>query len=188
MVQATSGGDGFLAVSATPADQWVRLPAWGLAYYSTVLFLLLLWRNETWWWWWLVFCSRPNHRRWAGCQSVRQSVVFKMAGLVHQSLGGAAPAYIHLTLLMIVVFCRTLALVAHCSPMTCGSCLSRQQTVSSVEEHLPSPELRNYALEVDNFMRYINLLTYLRRPALSFQTTSQNLSLWRMTRSDSFKF
>ena len=51
---------------------------------------------------------------------VRQRAVFKIAGLVHQSLVGPAPRTLQTT----VVFCRTLA-VAHCDPipMTCGSCL-----------------------------------------------------------------
>jgi len=60
---------------------------------------------------------------------VRQRVVFKIAGLVHQSLVGAAPAYLQTT----VAFCRTLV-VAHCHPtsMTRGSCSCREHITNSV--------------------------------------------------------
>jgi len=60
---------------------------------------------------------------------VRQRVVFKIAGLVHQSLGGLAPAYL-------ADDCRLLSdvAVAHCSPtpMTCGSCSCREHITNSV--------------------------------------------------------
>jgi len=58
---------------------------------------------------------------------VRQSVVFKIAGLVHQSLVGLAPAYL-------ADDCRLLSDVAHCGPipMTCGSCLCHEHITNSV--------------------------------------------------------
>ena len=60
---------------------------------------------------------------------VRQRVVFKIAGLVHQSLFGLAPAYL-------ADDCRLLSdvAVAHCGPipMTCGSCLCHEHITNSV--------------------------------------------------------
>ena len=60
---------------------------------------------------------------------VRQRVVFKIAGLVHQSLGGLAPAYLADDCRL----CRTLV-VAHCGPipMTFGSCLFHEHITNSV--------------------------------------------------------
>jgi len=57
---------------------------------------------------------------------VRQRVVFKIVGLVHQSLAGATPAY------LADDFCRTLV-VAQCSPtpMTHGSCSCHEHTTNS---------------------------------------------------------
>ena len=60
---------------------------------------------------------------------VRQRIVFKIAGLVHQSLVGLAPAYLadDCCLLSDVGRC-------HCSPipMTCGSCLCHEHITNSV--------------------------------------------------------
>ena len=56
-----------------------------------------------------------------------QRVVFKIAGLVHQSLVGAAPVYL-------ADDCRLFwtLLVAHCGqiPMTCGSCSCREHIIN----------------------------------------------------------
>jgi len=63
-----------------------------------------------------------------GCQSVER-VVFKMAGLVHQSLVGAAPVYFSDDCRI----CRTLV-VAHCGPitLTCGSCSCSEHIINLV--------------------------------------------------------
>ena len=69
---------------------------------------------------------------------VRQRVVFKMAGLVHQSLGGLAPAYL-------ADDCRLLSDVGRhplrTIPMTCGSCLCREHIINSVIEVSRPPVL-----------------------------------------------
>ena len=64
---------------------------------------------------------------------VRQRVVFKIAGLVHQSPISRLSVWLPRTLQTTVAFCRTLV-VAHCgpSPMTFGSCSCREHITNSV--------------------------------------------------------
>ena len=74
-----------------------------------------------------LFCynNDQKHRNW---QPVRQRVAFKVAGLVHQSLAGAAPAYILLTT---VIFCLTLVVARWgLIPTTPGSCLCHEHTTN----------------------------------------------------------
>jgi len=105
--------------------------------------------------------------------SVGHRVVFKIAGLVHQSLVGAALR----TLLAIVVFCRR-TVVAHCGPiqMTYGSCLYCEHTINSA-----IGVSRPLVLRCGTYDR-IFCPDYDGLDSPLIPSISENVSLWRLKR------
>ena len=107
---------------------------------------------------------------------VRQRVVFKIAGLMHQSLVGLAPAYL-------ADDCRLLSDVGRRPlrsrvPMTCGSC--------SCHEHVTNSVIGvSRPLVLDCGMTF-HLDCGGRDLPWTFQTISENSFIWRQKRLVTF--